>query len=143
MTEIVNDLRDAIAARMKELDLSPGELAKQAGVSMPGLAHLRRGERRAYQVRLTAPVCRALGWTTDSIERLLTGLPPSLLEPVSPPTGVVDDELAELRARMQALEDLWEVVLRRAVAAGVADRDDLAADAERLARQAEREGRGI
>lgn len=73
-------LRDAIAARMKELALSPSDLIELTGRTGPGLAPLHRGEIRKYQVRLTRPVCDALGWTPDSINRILDGKKPQLAD---------------------------------------------------------------
>lgn len=71
--EVVPALADAIERRRKELNLTPGAFIDATGISGPGLAPLRRGERRAYQERLIAAVTTTLRWTTDSIERLLRG----------------------------------------------------------------------
>jgi hypothetical protein len=81
--EIVPGLGEAIEARRKQLYNGPLAFAQAAGVTLAGLTPLRRGYRRAYQERLTTPVCRALGWTTDSIDRLLRGEPPVELEPAA------------------------------------------------------------
>jgi hypothetical protein len=78
--EVVPALRDAIESQRKRLGLSPGALAVAANVTPQGLMSLRKGYRKQYQERLTAGVCRALGWTTDSIDRILAGGEPQLVE---------------------------------------------------------------
>ncbi len=88
-----------VEKRRRELGLSPTDLAAATGLTVQGLLPLRKGHRRAYQHRLTDPVCRVFGWTPDSIERILAGGKPVLLAP-SPPV----DELAELRDRVAELE---------------------------------------
>lgn len=78
--EVVPALRDAVEQRRKALGLGPGALAEAAGVTNEGLMPLRKGYRKQYQERLTAGVCRALGWTTDSIDRILAGDQPVLAD---------------------------------------------------------------
>jgi len=106
MTETAPELAKAIEARRKELGLAPGELAQAAGVSVQGLAPLRKGVRKQYQDRLTLSVCRVLGWTPDSIERLLRGEPAQLVE-----VSQLDD-VAELRAHVAELSDRVAVLQR-------------------------------
>lgn len=86
-------LRDRIAERMAELGLSPTDLETRSGLTGPGLAPIRRGEIRKYQVRLKRPLCAALGWTPDSIDRLLAGQEPQL----------ADDSPASLGSRLDQL----------------------------------------
>jgi hypothetical protein len=78
--------------------------ARAAGVTAQGLQPLRRGEIRDYQPRLTAPVCKLLGWTPDSIARMMAGEDPVELEPVSA-GGAADVAAAveELRRTTEAL----------------------------------------
>ena len=85
--------------RRRELGLSPTDHAAATGLTVQGLLPLRKGYRRAYQHRLTDPVCRVFGWTPDSIDRILAGRKPALLTP-SPQV----DELQELRVRVAELE---------------------------------------
>lgn len=86
--EVVPGMAEAIEARRKELNLSPGQFAKDAGVTPQGLRAVRRGFRRNYQHKLKVGVARALRWQDDSIDRLLAGDPPVELPPgVSSATG--------------------------------------------------------
>lgn len=102
--DIVPALKEHIAKRCKDLGLSPTEFARAAGVTTQGLVPLRRGERRAYQVRLTGPVCRALQWRSDSIDRILAGKKPiKMPRAASSDTGTVS-EFEALRARVDLLE---------------------------------------
>ena len=102
-------LAEAIESRMREVGiLGPSALAQQAGVTVPGLAPLRRGERRAYQDRRKVSVCAALGWTPDSIDRLLRGDRPELTS--RPPEG---DEVGELRGLVARLAVDLETLQKR------------------------------
>ena len=137
-TEQKQRVAAAIIARRDELNITQAQAVERAdgGVSMPSWSLIENGRQGSYKARTLGGVCRALGWSTDSIERLLAGEPPGLLEPPTRPQD--DDELAELRARVQELEDQWEAVLRHAIAAGLADEADAVADSERRARQVQR-----
>lgn len=97
-------LRDRIAERMAKLGLSPTDLETRSGLTGPGLAPIRRGEIRKYQVRLKRSVCKALIWTPDSIDRILDGKEPQLAEPPAPDVAARLDALeVELRATRDAL----------------------------------------
>lgn len=87
-------------------------LARRAGLSLQAVKNLRNGEIRDYQDRLTVPVCRELGWSSDSIGRLLRGEDPIILpgradpaEAAELPELVVEmsRQLAELTERVQEL----------------------------------------
>jgi transcriptional regulator with XRE-family HTH domain len=97
----VEGMAGTIEARRLALGLTVQDLIEQTGLTRPGLAPLLRGERRRYQERLTLPICRALKWTPDSIERLLAGEQPIELEPITRP-----DELSALRAQVGELTTL-------------------------------------
>lgn len=109
--EIVPGMGEAVEARMDELGISPTELAAATGVSLQGIAPIRKGYRRAYQKRLTRPLCAALYWTPDSIARLLDGQPPVELElppELTPPTVADVPDVVKLvtavSARLAKLE---------------------------------------
>jgi hypothetical protein len=75
--EVAPGMAEQIARRMHEVGIDGiGQLATRARVTTDGLKPLLRGERRNYQRRLTGPVCRALGWPHDAIDRLMRGEPP-------------------------------------------------------------------
>lgn len=121
--EVVPGMAEAVEARRKELGLSPVELARQAGVSMAGLGPIRKGYRRAYQERLTRPVCRALRWTDDSIDRLLRGEPAEAVasEPEVDDLSRLRDEVERQGQRIQDLSRLVADLLGARLASG-ADR---------------------
>ncbi len=81
-------LAKAIQQRMTELGMSPTDLQRASGVSDTQILRLRNGDVRRYQVRTTANITRALGWTHDSIELLLNNEPARLASPVTPVGGV-------------------------------------------------------
>jgi hypothetical protein len=124
--DIVSNLADHMEARMAELGIdSVSELAKMAGVSREGLVPLVRGIRKQYQRRLTRPVCDALGWSRDSITRLLDGKEPALATPSDPsevsPLDDLTAEVAELRQAVSELQALTDPAMEwlAAVAAEV------------------------
>lgn len=75
--DTVPGLSEAIERRRLERGLTLKEFAAAAGVTPQGLAPLRKGYRRNYREKLKIGVCTALGWTADSVDRLLKGLPPA------------------------------------------------------------------
>jgi DNA-binding XRE family transcriptional regulator len=102
-TEVVPGMAEAIEARRVEMKIGKGELAKAAGVTAQGIAPLRKGYRRRYQERLTRPFCEALGWTPDSIERLMSGLDPIVTR--EPPARRDQDiQHIDYRALLDALD---------------------------------------
>ena len=122
----VERMANTIEARRLALGLTVQDLIELTGLTRPGLAPLLRGERRKYQERLTLPVCRALKWTPDSIERLLSGEDPIELEPVVQP-----DELAAVRAQVGELSRMV-ADLAATVTAHSARLDEQGAQVERL-----------
>lgn len=95
-------MADAIEARRMELGLTVGELSARSGVTEPGLMPLRRGELREYRDASKIGLCRALGWTTNSIDLLMDGEPPVQL--VDTGVAMSVDEPAML-ARAKAILD--------------------------------------
>ena len=96
----VDGMAAKIEARRLALGLTVQDLIERTGLTRPGLAPLLRGDRRKYQERLTLPVCKALRWTPDSIERLLAGLDPAELE-LESVTSI--DDASELRTHVGEL----------------------------------------
>ena len=100
--EIHEPLATAIAARMDELGLSPTDLVRQTGLTYQGISNVRRGEIRQYQKRTTTPLAAALYWTPGSIEAILAGGEPELIDPPPPVSSPEADadvlrQLEELR----------------------------------------------
>lgn len=82
---------EQIAARRKALKLSMRAAAQLGGVSPTAWSDLEAGKHPPTDSTQLA-VCRALGWTPDSIDRLLAGKKPKLA--VSSPS---DDDGVERR----------------------------------------------
>lgn len=76
--EIVPGMAEAIRRRMKEVGyVDVASFVKAAGISRAGFRPLELGIRKAYQSRLTDPICRTLQWKDDAIERLMRGEQPA------------------------------------------------------------------
>ena len=116
-------LAEAIEKRRRALGLTVTGLVTKAGVTAEGLRPLRRGDVRSYQERLTVPVCRALEWSPDSIDRILAGLEPIEVE-VNPPDvdlleriAQMDRDLVALRSLLVETIDRWTAEQRLVVEA--------------------------
>ena len=130
--EVAPGMAEAIEARMAELGMGPTAVARAAGVTTQALVPVRRGYRRAYQIKLKHGVARALKWPADAIDRLLAGEDPSTFDdrPPAPPGGnvtpigqrthqVADEDVVELAAlvgklppdKRQAIEQLVRTML--------------------------------
>lgn len=68
----------AIRARREELGLSQKAAAEAGGLSEPTWSTIERSASDSYRRQTVVGVCRALGWTLDSIDRLLAGEEPRL-----------------------------------------------------------------
>lgn len=102
-------LRDRIEARRIELGYTPTTLSDATGLSGSALKNIRKGKVRAYQERLTIPLTDALGWTRDSIDRLMAGLEPIAVASDQPPAAEarikkLEDEVAALRQAVRELQ---------------------------------------
>ena len=106
MPETSRHLADHIEARRKQLGLNPTQLAEAAGLSLQGLKNIRKGKIRNYQERLTLPLTRALGWTPDSIDRLLAGQEPVELVDFVRPNGGVESRVERLERELERLTGL-------------------------------------
>lgn len=93
-------MAEAVDARCKELGLTPGQFAYEAGLTRQGLADVRNGRRKKYQDRLKFGIARALHWRNDWYEQLLAGLSP---EPNTTATPSVEARLAQLETRVAGL----------------------------------------
>lgn len=108
-------LAAAIKAR---LDAEPGftqaELVRRSGVSHPTVRNLMRGEPGRRGRTAVALVAVALGWTPDSIDRILDGLEP--VGEVGAVNPLQSEGLAELREEVASLRSdlarLTALVLR-------------------------------
>lgn len=70
----------AISARMDELGISRAELQRQANISDKTMARYLDGEPIIRKDK-RYDLARALGWTPNSIDRMLDGEAPTLEEP--------------------------------------------------------------
>lgn len=94
-----------IDERIDELKLTNAEVLRRSGLSYKTLARYLEGKpiRRRDKER---GLCEALGWTTDSIARILRGEEPE--EALRPLTPEERQELFDLRRRVAELEDIVE-----------------------------------
>lgn len=122
-------MADAITERRVSLGMDVRALVEATGLTRQGLAPLLRGERRAYQERLTIAVCRALKWSPDSIARLLRG---ESAEPLNSPGDV--GAAPGLAARVDRLE----AQLLEALTGAAGRTDEVAQFARDLAKWAAR-----
>lgn len=93
---------DQVERRRKQLGLSPGELATQAGYSTQALLNLRNGVVRNYRDEFKREVCRVLRWSPQSIDRIFAG------KPAIPSKDALNDPLplGQFRELRTAIEGL-------------------------------------
>jgi hypothetical protein len=106
----------AIEARRTELGWSKARLYEESNTSEPTFTKMKRGEG-IQRIDKVVAICRALGWTNDSIDRLLRGEPAMLNGggeviplPQQPASGVPPDIAAQLAQQvtdgLQLLRDV-------------------------------------
>lgn len=100
----------AIQARIADLALSKAEVIRQSGVSDKTLTGYINGNpiKRPDKRR---ELCLALGWTPDSIDRLLAGNEPKELD--AAPMTDLSKRFDALDERMAAIEQALRDLLRR------------------------------
>lgn len=100
--QVVPGMARAIQDRMDELGLDATGLTAASGKAPPTIRQLRRGERRNYDRATRLAVCAALGWTPDSIDRLLDGGPPVVAGEAEAPPTIDAKTLAEIAGSVAA-----------------------------------------
>jgi transcriptional regulator with XRE-family HTH domain len=94
-------LAKAVRARRTSLGLRQADL----GVSTARIGQIEQGKAAPLSALSTAAICRALGWTADSIERVLAGGEAEPLDKPAPATEAsfsVDEKLAKLTPAKRA-----------------------------------------
>lgn len=95
---------DAIRARRTELRLTQKEAARAGGLSEPVWNVIEGARQTNYRLDTLHGVTRALGWSADSIDRILAGDEPTVQTRGLVPLADAGAEVAELRARVELLE---------------------------------------
>lgn len=137
-----------VAEAMTARALSQADLADASGVSAYTVRRVMHGETGNYRPDRLRKISRALGWSADSIERILAGGEP---EPMATATaeqeveelrGIVDERVAELRADLDRALAAIEALAadNEALRAGLlSDSDERISSAQR--QQAQRKAR--
>jgi transcriptional regulator with XRE-family HTH domain len=103
-------VKDSIRARMNELQWNQADLVRESGYNENSLSYLLRGDPRGQPNEKSRwKLCRALGWTPDSIDRILEGGKPILLD-VTPraaaPLSLAEAGTEELLRQAQLIDQL-------------------------------------
>jgi transcriptional regulator with XRE-family HTH domain len=119
-----------VRERREELDLRQEELAAKAPVGTATIRLIENAGRERYQRRTLRAVSLALGWTADSIARIVEGKEPVKLD------APLDQAPADWRAELERLrQDVADLRARLSVVEGQLrptseDRAELEAAAE-------------
>ena len=121
----MNDTAEHLAAVVRDRRLELGFTQEQAAglaehVSLPNWQAIEGAKRDNIRDRTARGICRALGWSPDSIERITDGLAPTI---TNTPTG---DDRDELRQQLDDQARRLAAVEQRIV-------DDMRARDERIA----------
>ena len=106
---------ECVRTRREELRLTQADAASLGGISEPSWNVLENNRQHSYKRRTLLAVCTALGWTSDSIERILDGHSPLLQADVESqlanamvaldaPDLDHEQRLADLERRVAAIE---------------------------------------
>lgn len=104
-------VQDRIRERMKVLRIDQAGLARAAGISDATVRGFMNGQPRGIPREPTRwAVCDALGWTQDSIDKILTGGEPELAEVATPravtPLALADRGTTELVRQAELVDQL-------------------------------------
>lgn len=88
--------------RDDELGLSQEQLAAKADIGTATIRKIETAAQDRYNRSTLRQLTRALGWTPDSIDRILEGQDP---EPAGEDAPPASEEMARLRNELQALRD--------------------------------------
>lgn len=97
-----------VTGRMSERGLSIQALADHSDLSRATVSEIVHGVERSRGATTLAPLCVALGWTTDSIDSILSGGGPTELTfdvvPGRPEPGLLDRIQRASRSASQEIE---------------------------------------
>jgi transcriptional regulator with XRE-family HTH domain len=104
----------AIEDRRRARQLSPSDFARQAGLTVQGIAPVRNGVRKGYQDKVRAGVARALAWPLDWYDRLLAGEDPATFPDTVHPNGPRSDgdRLTAVEAEVAEIRQILDRVVR-------------------------------
>lgn len=105
-TEQQQRVAEAVRARREdELGLSQEQAVERAveGVSKPVWSIMENARQASYKRRTKSAVCRALGWTADSLDRIARGEGPRTNVPAIPPA---EDPVEIQQFRYEAMQEI-------------------------------------
>lgn len=91
---------DRVVKRREKIRWSQADLVRESGLSDLTVRRIEKGEAIEFRIKTWNQLCDALHWSRDSIDLIVTGEEPQIVDP-SPPA----DELLMLKARVGLLED--------------------------------------
>ena len=96
-------LGDAVRVRREALNLSQSEANAAGGPSTNTWYKVEHAIDPPYHRKSVAGICRVLGWTPDSFNRILNGDEPQLIAPPAPVAPPVVE--TELERRVRELQE--------------------------------------
>ena len=99
-----------IRARRMELRMTIEEVAEEGDTSPVSVSNLETGERTSYRLLTLARVAKGLGWTGDSIPKMLDGGEPGALTMSS---VVSEARLESVEERLRTVESKVDEILER------------------------------
>lgn len=97
-----------VRQRRIDLGMSQRALGTAAGTTDRLVSDIERADRTTYSEAKLRGISRALGWTPDSIERILNGGRPVEEQPAAAPS--MDERIAALEAKLDDVTELLGVV---------------------------------
>lgn len=126
---------DAVRARREDvLGISQDEAIERSGggVSKPVWSIMENARQSSFKRRTKAAVCRALGWTADSLDLIAKGGAPVVngSAPVTGPDVVVPTRTASTDDRLDALEKQVQRLARGLILMEASTHRDAASEPE-------------
>lgn len=102
-------LAERVRTRRHELGLTQSALASEAGATDRLIRSIELGEQRNRHPGTLRAIAAALGWTPDSIDRILAGEEPAAKRLLTPDQEerllALERQLAELRAEIKEVRE--------------------------------------
>jgi DNA-binding Xre family transcriptional regulator len=108
-----SDVHAAVDQRRIELGWSKSDLYRATGISQATFSRMLRTGAPISSAHKVRGLCDALGWTSDSVNRILAGRQPELAEPVNGDVVQLVDIMQRMSEENQSLRHLLADLARR------------------------------
>lgn len=102
----------AVRRRRGEIGLTQDEAAELAGIGLSTWTNVESARGESYRPKTLVAICRALGWKSDSIERLLIGEPAEVADGQTDGSPAVNELVRSALDRAESQSDPYARLIR-------------------------------